>query len=227
MKKMFLTLLTLLTVFLPAFVFAQTGESLQGVIRELNGTVEVKQSAASPWVPALVGMRLDKNAAISTGLRSSVLIGLGDSVVTVRPLSRVQLEDLALSRETAEVALFLRAGRVQARVSPPAGGGKVNFQVRSPSVTASVRGTEFVMDPAKVKMISGTVAFAGADGVPVLVNAGQSSSAGPGGPVVSSELSPALPSGSQSMQSAGTLPSAEGKITGRPVWYGEDARREE
>jgi hypothetical protein len=168
-------------------------------------------------------MSLDKNASISTGFKSTALIGLGDSLVRVQPLSRIRLDALALSKETADVALFLQAGRVRARVSPPAGGGKVNFQVRSPSVTASVRGTEFDMDPANVSMISGTVAFAGSDGVPVLVNAGQSGSAGAGGPEVSSELSPALPPGARSGQGAGAASSAEGKVTGRLDWYGRTA----
>jgi hypothetical protein len=78
------------------------------------------------------------------------------------------------------------------------------------------------MDPANVTMISGTVAFAGSNGVPVLVNAGQSGSAGAGGPVVSPDLSPALPPGVRSGQSAGAAPSAEGKVTGRLDWYGQN-----
>jgi hypothetical protein len=203
-------------------VFAQNGGTLRGVIQELNGTVEVKQSAASPWTPAVAGMSLDKDASISTGIRSSALIKLGDSLVSVKPLSRIRLEDLAASRGTADVALFLQAGRVRAKVAPPAGGGKVNFQVRSPSVTASVRGTEFNMDPGNVQMISGSLSFAGADGVPVLVSAGQSASAGPGGTTASRNLSPALPVGARTSQRAAAL-SPEGKVTLREEWYGENA----
>jgi hypothetical protein len=223
MKKVFFVLMS--TVFAVS-VFSQNEGRLRGVIQEFNGTVEVKQSAASSWVPATVGMNLDKNASISTGFKSSALIRLGDSLVTVKPLSRVRLEDLAVSRETADVALFLQAGRVQAKVAPPAGGGKVNFQVRSPSVTASVRGTEFNMDPGNVKMISGTLSFAGADGVPALVSAGQSASAGPGGAVASSDLSPALPTGARSGQRAGSI-SPDGRITASTGWYGQNAEPED
>jgi hypothetical protein len=221
MKKI---LFVLLAAGLSVSLFAQNEGRLRGIIQELNGTVEVKQSAASPWVPATVGMNLDKNASISTGFKSSVLISLGDSVLTVKPLSRVRLEDLAASRETADVALFLQAGRVRAKVAPPAGGGKVNFQVRSPSVTASVRGTEFDMGPSSVKMLSGTVAFAGNDGVPVLVNAGQSGSAAAGGTVASPELSPPLPAGLRAGQRAASASSPEAKVTARPGWYGGDTR---
>jgi hypothetical protein len=217
MKKIFVVFLAVL---IPALAAAQSQGQLRGLIRGVNGTVEVKQNAASPWIPAAVGMNLDKNASISTGLKSSALISLGDSVITIRPLSRVRLDELAASRETADVALFLRAGRVHAQVKAPVGGGTVNFQVRSPSATASVRGTEFVMDPAKINMSSGIVSFAGSDGLPALVNAGQSASAGPGGVQVSSDLSPALPPGSRSVQQTGSAAPADGKITGRVGWYG-------
>jgi hypothetical protein len=86
-----------------------------------------------------------------------------------------------------------------------------------------VRGTEFTMDPAKVKMISGTVAFAGSDGVPVVVGAGQSASAEARGPRVSADLGPALPPGLRSVPRAGAAAPAGGKIRGTLGWYGEDS----
>ncbi|MDR1099725.1 MAG: FecR family protein [Treponema sp.] len=196
-------------------VFAQTG-----VIREINGTVEVKRSAASGWTRATVGMGLEQNMFISTGFKSTALISLGDSTIVVRPLTRISLEELNVSQGNENTALFLQAGRVRARVAPPAGGGKVNFQVRSPSATASVRGTEFDMDSSNVTMYSGTVAFAGSSGVPVMVNAGQSGFAGGGGPEVSSELSPALPLGAAAARTGSSV-SPEASITGRIGWYGD------
>jgi hypothetical protein len=215
MKKMSMVLLIAV---LSASLFAQNQGGLRGVIREVNGTVEVKQSAGAAWVPAAAGMNLDKNAVISTGFKSTALISLGETTVRVQPLSRVRLEELSASPEAAVAALFLQTGRVRARV-PPSGGGKVNFQVRSPSVTASVRGTEFTMNPAGVQMLSGIVALAGSNGVPVLVGAGQSGSAGAGGALASPDLSPALPIGARTVQGAGAAP-AEPKIIGRVGWYG-------
>lgn len=198
-------------------VFAQTG-----VIREINGTVEVKRSAASGWTRAAVGMGIEKNMFISTGFKSTALISLGDSTIVVRPLTRISLEELNVSQGNENTALFLQAGRVRARVAPPAGGGKVNFQVRSPSATASVRGTEFAMDSSNVTMYSGTVAFAGSNGVPVIVNAGQSSFAGSGGLEVSSGLSPVLPLGAAAAAGrTGSSASPEASITGRIGWYGD------
>jgi hypothetical protein len=201
--------------------FSFPGFAQSGVILELSGTVELKRSPDSPWVKAAAGMSLDRDMSISTGFRSTALISLGSSRITVQPLTRISLEELAASDGTENAALFLRAGRVRAEVNPPAGGGTLDFQVRSPSVTASVRGTEFNMDASKVKMISGTVAFAGSDGVPVMVGAGQSASAEAGGPVVSADLSPALPSGIRSGRRAPAAAPAGGTLTGTLGWYGE------
>jgi hypothetical protein len=207
----------LLTACFSVPVFAQTA-----VIRELNGTVEVKRSADAGWTRAAAGMRLERDMSISTGFKSTALISLGNSTLTVRPLTRISLEELAASPEAEKTTLFLRTGRIRADVAPPAGGGKVNFQVRSPSATASVRGTEFDMDLSNVTMYSGTVAFAGSDGVPVMVGAGQSGYAGAAGEV-SPGLSPHLPLGilPGSGGRAAVQSSPEGSVTGRIGWYGE------
>jgi hypothetical protein len=213
MKKIFMLLLAA-GLSVPAF-------SQTAVIRELSGRVEVKRSANAAWTPASAGMRLERGMSVSTGFRSTALISLGTSTVAVRPLTRISIEELAASRGAENTTLFLRTGRVRANVNPPAGGGKVNFQVRSPIATASVRGTEFDMDSSNVKMYSGTVAFAGSDGVPAIVGAGQSAYGGAAGQV-SSGLVPNLPLGTR--PGAGvSVPAAvpEGTVTGKIGWYGQ------
>ncbi|MDR0623786.1 MAG: FecR family protein [Treponema sp.] len=217
MKKIFMTLLI---AGLSAPVFAQTA-----VLREVSGTVEVKRSAGAGWTRAAAGMRLERNMVISTGFKSTAFISLGNSSIAVRPLTRMSIEDLAASQGSETAAFFLQAGRIRAKVNPPVEGGKVNFQVRSPTATASVRGTEFDMDSSNVKMYSGAVAFAGGDGVPAIVGAGQSGYAGAGGQV-SSGLSPDLPLGirPKSGGKAVVPASLEGSITGRIGWYGQKPR---
>ena len=97
----------------------------------------------------------------------------------------------------------------------------MNFQVRSPTATASVRGTEFDMDSSNVKMYSGAVAFAGGDGVPAIVGAGQSAYGGASGQV-SSGLTPNLPLGVRpSPGVSAAAVSTEGSVTGRIGWYGQ------
>jgi hypothetical protein len=80
------------------------------------------------------------------------------------------------------------------------------------------------MDGANLKMYAGTVAFAGTNGVPVMVGAGQSAFAGPGGPLVSADLSPSLPLGVRARAAGGRAALApSGSFSGAFVgWYGED-----
>jgi hypothetical protein len=208
-------------------VFAQTKGKLQGTIREITGTVEIRRSENSGWTKAVAGMALDQHMSISTGFRSTAIIDLGGSAITVRPLTRIRVEELASSDNTENVALFIQAGRVRASVTPPPGSGKVDFRVRGPSATASVRGTEFDMSPGSVKMYSGAVAFAGSDGVPVIVNGAQSVTVGAGGLVtradISSGLAPNLPLGMAAggRSAAAGSASPEGSVTGRIGWYGQ------
>jgi hypothetical protein len=213
MKKIFMILLAA-GLSVPAF-------SQTAVIRELSGTVEVKRSANAAWTPAATGMRLERGMSVSTGFRSSAVISLGASTVAIRPLTRISLEELAASRGDENAAFFLQAGRVRASVAPPAGGGKVDFRIRSSSATASVRGTEFDMDSANVKMYSGALAFAGSDGVPAIVGAGQSAYGGAAGQV-SSGLLPNMPLGIRPKAGiSAPAASTEGGVTGRIGWYGQ------
>jgi hypothetical protein len=152
------------------------GEVIFVTLQSLTGKVEVKENSNSPWVAASVGARLTRNSSISTGLRSTATLALGNSVLTIRPLTRLTLEELA-KRETEKITVYLQTGRVRAEVTPPEG-GKTDFTVRSPIATASVRGTAFDFDTVNLKVDTGRVRFAGADGVPVQVTGGESSSSG-------------------------------------------------
>jgi hypothetical protein len=223
MKK---AMMWLLAAGLSVSVFAQAGGNLPGTIREVTGTVEIKRSENSGWVTAQAGMALDRSMSISTGFRSTALISLGESVITVRPLTRIRLEDLASSGGTEHAALFIQAGRVRASVTPPPGGGKVDFRVRGPSVTASVRGTEFDMGVGTIKMRSGAVAFAGSDGVPAVVSGSQSAAVGAGGQVtpadVSAGLTPDMPLGVSAGGRTAVPVNREGAVTGRIGWYGQN-----
>lgn len=157
------------------FVVAQeTGEAF---IREFTGTVEVR-ALGSAWTPAETGQRISGDTEISTGFKSTALIVLGNSTLTVRPLTRLSLEELQNRLGNEEVHLYLQSGRVRAEVTPPRG-GKIDFTVRSPSVTASVRGTSFDFDGVNLWVDEGVVRFTGSDGLAVYVRAGHSSISDP------------------------------------------------
>jgi hypothetical protein len=148
------------------------------VIRELRGTVETKDPGSSEWRPAALGQELEAETLLSTGFRSEAALDLGNSVLLVRPLTRLSLGEIAAAAGADRVEIQLRAGRIRADVRPPAG-GNVEFTVRSPTATASVRGTSFEFDTVNLRVEEGTVSFSGADQTAVFVAAGQSSSPDP------------------------------------------------
>jgi hypothetical protein len=168
MKKVFVFMLVLAGIW---NVFAQEG---QAVILEARGTVEIQDGGSAEWRVGAPGDAVGKNAVISTGFRSTALIALGDSRISVRPLTRLTLEELVRRDTAEEVSLHLRTGRVRAEVKPPVG-GRTDFTVRSPIATASVRGTSFEFDTRHLYVNEGRVLLEGGNGQMVYVDEGQRS----------------------------------------------------
>jgi hypothetical protein len=168
MRKGFVFVLLLAGI---AGVFAQEGEA---VILDVQGTVEVQDGGSAEWRAAAPGDRIGKNAAISTGFKSTALISLGNSRLSVRPLTRLTLEELVQGDNAEDVRVHLRTGRVRAEVRPPVG-SRTDFTVRSPVVTASVRGTSFEFDTRHLYVHDGRVLLEGSNGQIVFVDEGQRS----------------------------------------------------
>jgi hypothetical protein len=171
------------------------------VIRDLAGTVEIKAPGAAEWKAAVVGQTLDRASLVSTGFRSTVLIMIGNSAVTVRPLTRLSLEEITAIQNEEQVILNLRAGRIRADVKPPVG-GKTDFTVRASAATASVRGTVFDFDGTRLSVEEGRVWLSGESVTGAYIGAGHSTAADPetgrtatAAEAVKEELAPALPAG--------------------------------
>jgi len=147
-----------------------------GVIRELTGEVELKRVGSSAFVPASAGDTVSSNTVVSTGFRSTAIIVIGSSVITVRPLTRLTLAEIQSMENAENVNVNLQSGRVRVEVKPPAG-TKTKLIVQSPSATASVRGTTFEMDTRNLNGIEGKILLSGVHGAGVLVTGGNSSSA--------------------------------------------------
>jgi hypothetical protein len=132
------------------------------------------------FVPAVAGSAIAQDTIVSTGFRSSAIIDVGSSTLTVRPLTRLSLAAITAAAGTETISVNLQAGRVRVDVSPPAGTA-ANFTVQSTVATASVRGTSFEFHTRSIGVMEGLVHFNGVSGVPVLVHAGGESLAMPGG----------------------------------------------
>jgi hypothetical protein len=199
------------------------------VIREISGTVEVKQPGSPDWEAAKPGQELYPSSLISTGFKSAALLSIGNSNITVRALTRLSLEAILTTQNEAQILLSLRAGRIRANVRPPVGGTS-NFTVRSPMATASVRGTIFDFDGVRLQVDEGRVylaAGAGAAGVDaagagatgVYVSAGHEAAAtGQAGKIapaietIKEALSPSLPAGVQTVPAVVTAPPSNSNL---------------
>ena len=145
MKKIFIVFLLVLTT---VSLFA-----LDGVVIDVLGKVE-KQSGSS-WVPLKKGDILQPGDIVSTGFRSEAVLSIGKSTVTVRALTRMTIEQLYEKNENHVSSVYLDVGSISADVKPVEN-KRVGFTVKTPAVTASVRGTAgIVYAYGKVEAIRG------------------------------------------------------------------------
>ena len=192
------TVLIFVLILMGTAAFAQNG-----VIRELNGTVELKASGSSSYVQAKSGDQVREDTIISTGFKSSALIAVGNTLLTVRPLTRLTLKEISSASGTETLNVNLQAGRVRVDVNPPSG-TRAAMTVSSPVATASVRGTSFEFDTRNLWVNHGKVSFKGQRGPMMLVSAGSSSRIQEDGKVADpvsikiAELSPQAPVGTDS-----------------------------
>lgn len=129
----------------------------QAVIKEATGKVELL-GAAKAWVAAKPGMKITPGTTISTGFNSTAVLDLGGSILSVKPLTRMRLEELVQKEGTVQTSLFLQVGKVKADVKSAAGLTQ-NFKVKSPVSTAAVRGTGFEYDGYDLYVYEGVVTY--------------------------------------------------------------------
>jgi len=171
-RGLFLLLLLAINVLC---VFSQNSRRMSGTIRELTGEVELKRNEASDFVRAKAGDTVAADTVVSTGFKSTAIIDVGSSSITVRPLTRLTLAEIQSVSDTETLNMKLQTGRIKVDVKPPAG-TKTSCSVQGPSSTASVRGTKFEFDTFNLKVNEGIVAYKGNRGMSVLVPAGKTSS---------------------------------------------------
>jgi len=164
-------ILCIITIFLlgsAVFVSAQNAE-----IIDVQGKVEVNQGAG--WTAARAGLSIPLGTVISTGFGSKAVLQVGMSKIEVKALTRMSVAKYLEQEGQATTSLDLRIGRVKATVES-AEGVRHDFTIKSPTSTASVRGTEFTYDGYQVNVTSGRVVLVINDsGVPELVFEGETS----------------------------------------------------
>lgn len=151
-----------------------------GFVAAVRGEAEVVRGQDS--LPARIGLALQQGDRLLTGERSRLKVLLSDdSVVALGSDSQVELGrhlfDPAAKARTTRLQLL--GGSLRALVQQVVGDTAADFEVRSGTAVAGVRGTEFVLlaHPAGPRLVtfSGAVAWAASGAEPVRVEAGQHS----------------------------------------------------
>ena len=141
---------------------ALSGAQAQARVRSFAGKVEIL-GAQQAWVPVKPGMSLGLGTTISTGFNSTAVLELGSSVLMVRPLTRLRLNELVARQGTVTTELFLQVGKIRAEVKSAEGLAQ-DFKVKSPVSTAAVRGTGFEYDGYELYVFEGTVTYSNLTG---------------------------------------------------------------
>jgi hypothetical protein len=138
------------------------GAQAQARVRSFTGKVEIL-SAQQTWVPVKSSMSLGLGTTISTGFNSTAVLELGPSVLMVKPLTRLRLNELVAREGTVKTDLFLQVGKVRAEVKS-AEGLTQDFKIKSPVSTAAVRGTGFEYDGYELYVFEGRVTYSNLTG---------------------------------------------------------------
>ena len=138
------------------------GAQTQAVVKSFTGKVEIL-TGRQAWAPVKVGQNLGLGTTISTGFNSTAVLELGSSVLQVKPLTRLRLNELVARQGTVKTDLFLQVGKISAQVKS-AEGLTQDFKVKSPVSTAAVRGTGFEYDGYDLYVFEGKVTYSNLTG---------------------------------------------------------------
>ncbi len=146
MKKTFVVLILLFA--------AVSAFALSAKVLDVVGKVEY-QKADGSWVAVSAGTTLGPGTVLSTGFKSEAVISVDESTITVKALTRLTIEKLYEQEGNKASSFYLDAGAVGADVKSAAD-KKVSFTVKTPAVTASVRGTAGDLTVNRLVGTSGT-----------------------------------------------------------------------
>lgn len=124
---------------LPMAGWAAEAPPMVAYIGEMSGSVEMQAAGSEVWNRVKLGEALPGGARLKTQRDSGVTVAFTDgSKLRIGPMATFTMEQAANSK----VSVFVGLGKLEAWVKKFAGR---TFSVRSPSMTAAVRGTVFVM----------------------------------------------------------------------------------
>lgn len=157
-------------------IMATPAYAQSAVISQLRGKVEIKLPGKT-WTVPTENQEIPASTMVSTGINASARLQIGGSSMVLQPLTRLSLEEIRVQVGQESTRINLNTGRVSAQVRSTAG-REVSFEVRSPVATASVRGTDFDFDGARLQVSQGSVVVINRSSQQVIVGAGGRTTAG-------------------------------------------------
>jgi len=130
------------------------------IITSVEGKVFITNDANTNMVSATVGDKLKEDDSIKTDNGSSAEVQIGEgSVVRIKENSVLKLAKLLKEKESQKTTLFLKSGKILAKPEHQTEGS--SFDIQTETVTAGVRGTEFVVitdaNTTKIAVSTGAV----------------------------------------------------------------------
>lgn len=158
MKRIACTLFCLALLALAAGTAARAADEAECF--SVSGTVEFAKKGSSAWMPLIKGVLIAPGNTVRTGANSTAVLRWFDgNVVKVGPSSLFTIDSLSRNGAAETSKLDLVQGSVYAK-SKKIKAGESNFEIKTPTAVAGVRGTEFLAEIAE----GGKSIFAVADG---------------------------------------------------------------
>ncbi len=138
MKKAVLIVLFLSSLVCSMAVFAQTAGQ-EYVVRNVTGKVE-REVSPGKWEAVTEGMHLAPSTIINTSLNSSLVLLLGEKVVTIKAMQKGAVDKLVAGVASSKTGIKLGAQVTQSKVSADQDQGRTNIS------TASTRASDATKD---------------------------------------------------------------------------------
>lgn len=157
--------LRLLTILL-TWGFAAQGfaQSVHGVLMVVKGDVEVLSVKTKTIQKAKVGDKVFPGDTISAGKDARAKVVMTDkNILNISPDTKIEIAkyEFKPQEDKKNVLLNVVYGKVRATVSQKYDGDKSQFNVKTPSAVAGVRGTDFITQHSPVTNTSKVVTFSG------------------------------------------------------------------
>lgn len=171
MTRLLKTAALSLALILPSLSIAQ--QQMYGLFMIVKGDVSF-QNPNQPAQKAKVGAKVFEGATIKSEKDSRAKIVMADrNVFNISPETKLTIQKYDATPGKKAVSLTLDEGKVRVNVEQKYDGNKEKFLLKTPTVVAGVRGTQFLGSYASASKTSQMVAFQGSVAMTSFNSAGQ------------------------------------------------------